>query len=426
MKICFDGLNLALPQGSGIATYGRNIIKSANALGHETQVLYGPPSQWVRDNIRNEIAIVDQRRNGHLQSKITRYLAPRLSWVGRSAHLVEPTNEIIWPKDYIGRPESSCFWSSRDLFRHAAKGFGLNGRITPVRFDNENRCPDIMHWTCPIPLVAEKSIPNIYTIHDIIPLKLPCTTKDQKHKYWDMIQATCDNADHIVAVSESVKHDLISFFNVDEGRISVTYQSVDISKGDDVCVQELLSDVFDLEWKSYFLFYGAIEPKKNLARVLEAYLLSGTKTSLVVVGGRGWLDDKETDLLEQLDKDQSAAKTRIRRYEFLPRNQLLALVQGAKATLFPSLYEGFGLPVLEAMTLGSAVMTSTAGSLPEIAGDAALLVDPYDVEAMADAIRDLDHDVDLRRHLEAAGQLRATKFSQEAYQARLSAVYDSI
>ncbi len=277
-----------------------------------------------------------------------------------------------------------------------------------------------------MPLISERKIPNIYTIHDIIPLKLPGTTKDQKLRYWRLIAKVCAKADRIAVVSESVRNDIVSFFEIPEAKIHVTYQSVSLTKPEDYQMKEALSDIFDLDWKSYFLFYGTIEPKKNLARIIEAYISSGTKTPLVIVGGRGWMDEKETDLLAQLDRDRSSASARIRRYEFLPRSQLLTLVQGAKATLFPSLYEGFGLPVLEAMTLGSATLTSTSGSLPEIAGDAALLVDPYDVQAMAKAIHSLDQDSDLRLRLEAAGQLRATTFSPEAYQERLARLYNSI
>jgi glycosyltransferase involved in cell wall biosynthesis len=102
---------------------------------------------------------------------------------------------------------------------------------------------------------------------------------------------------------------------------------------------------------------------------------------------------------------------------------LMSLARGARATLFPSLYEGFGLPVLESMLLGTAVLTSTGGSLPEVAGEAAHIVDPYDVEAISQGIRALDMDEDYRTALEAAGRLQAARFSPEAYQARLKAVY---
>jgi glycosyltransferase involved in cell wall biosynthesis len=105
---------------------------------------------------------------------------------------------------------------------------------------------------------------------------------------------------------------------------------------------------------------------------------------------------------------------------------LASLVRGAKALLFPSLYEGFGLPVLEAMTMGTAVLTSTAGSLPEVAGDAAVLVDPYDVNALRAGIIALDQDDDLRTALVERGRLQAATFSPAAYQARVKGLYDKL
>ncbi|MEA2727608.1 MAG: hypothetical protein QOF70_2083, partial [Acetobacteraceae bacterium] len=101
-------------------------------------------------------------------------------------------------------------------------------------------------------------------------------------------------------------------------------------------------------------------------------------------------------------------------------------MRGARALLFPSLYEGFGLPVLEAMTLGTPVMTSNVTSLPEVAGDAALLVDPRDISAMAAAIRQLDNDTDLLGELSVRGRIQAAKFSMANYQARLQDLYSNV
>ena len=113
----------------------------------------------------------------------------------------------------------------------------------------------------------------------------------------------------------------------------------------------------------------------------------------------------------------------MRRIPYLPLGQLISLIRGARGVLFPSLYEGFGLPVLEAMMLGAPVITSTVSSLPEIAGDAALLVDPLDVDDIAKAIRSFDHDGDLRAELSRRGVKRAAYFSPAAYEKRIAALY---
>ena len=117
---------------------------------------------------------------------------------------------------------------------------------------------------------------------------------------------------------------------------------------------------------------------------------------------------------------------RIRRYDFLPLHSLVSLVRGAKATLFPSLYEGFGLPVLESMLVGTPVLTSQAGSLAEVAGDAAYIADPYDVDSIALGIRALDSDEGLRLALAEKGRRQAANFSPELYRDKLGATYERL
>jgi len=219
-----------------------------------------------------------------------------------------------------------------------------------------------------------------------------------------------------------------------EDKVVNTYQSVEVPeallKASDTEVASQLEAVFDLPWRGYYLFFGAMEPKKNLPRIVEAYLASGAKAPLVIIGGRAWLKEQQQDLLYDDLIQASVLKDgvlkradRVRQYEYMPLRLLVHLIRGARATLFPSLYEGFGLPVLESMLLGTPVLTSTAGSLPEIAGDAAMMVDPYDVDAIRDGIRTLDADESLRAELSSRGRLQAAKFSPERYRERLKEAY---
>jgi glycosyltransferase involved in cell wall biosynthesis len=177
--------------------------------------------------------------------------------------------------------------------------------------------------------------------------------------------------------------------------------------------------VFGLDPRSFFLFFGALEPKKNLGRLIEAYLGLGTQTPLVLVGARAWLSEGELSLLPEND-------SRLIRLDYLGRNALLRLTRVARAVLFPSISEGFGLPVLEAMSLGTPVLTSDGSSLPEVAGNAALLVDPYSTAAIAAGIARLDQDVGLRERLSEAGPRQAACFSQAAYLDRLEAMYTAV
>jgi len=156
---------------------------------------------------------------------------------------------------------------------------------------------------------------------------------------------------------------------------------------------------------------------------VEAYLTSGSTRPLIVVGGKGWLEEDEMALMTAHRRQGKAARRRIRTFDHLPFSLLVSLIRGARGTIFPSIYEGFGLPVLESMLLDTPVVTSTVASLPEVAGDAALLVDPYDPAAISRAIRQLDADDALAADLVARGRAQAARFSPEAYQARLAELY---
>jgi len=286
-----------------------------------------------------------------------------------------------------------------------------------------------MHWTTPLPIYA-KGIPNIVTFHDLIPLRLPHTTTDDKEVYMRLCREAVRRADHIAVVSETTRQDVERILGVSPDRITNTYQAVDLprhlAERPQSDVETELEGVFNLGWKSYFLHFGAIEPKKNLGRIVEAYLASGSQTPLVLIGGRAWLDEGEMALLTQVKRDGGPNADRIRQYEYMPFSLLISLIRGAKATLFPSLYEGFGLPVLESMALSTAVLTSTGGSLPEVAGDAAVIVDPYDVQAITRGIKALDSDEGLQAELIAKGVKQAARFTPEAYQARLKTLYEKV
>jgi glycosyltransferase involved in cell wall biosynthesis len=266
-------------------------------------------------------------------------------------------------------------------------------------------------------------------------LRLPYTTLDIKSHYYKLIRRLTKNADHIVTVSEASKRDIVNLFGISEERITNTYQAVHIP---DIHRNRTISDIendlkgtFGLNYKKYFLFFGAVEPKKNVGRLIEAYLASGVVDPLVILGKKAWQADQELQLISgdaslqgvsSRNRDM-AGTSRILRFEYASFPLLISLIRGAKAVLFPSLYEGFGLPALEAMSLGTPVLTSNTASMPEVVADAALQIDPYDTRALAAGIRALDGDADLRGRLAEAGPIRAQEFSPERYQERLFKLY---
>ncbi|MFN5083785.1 glycosyltransferase family 4 protein [Brevundimonas sp.] len=424
-SICIDGFNIALPNGSGIATFGRNLLTNARAAGYGTQVLYGPRHGRSKNPILNEVALTDAGE-GPKGSRLRRFYRQFREPMGRTLHPVTPTGEVIWPRAGGGMPAADYFWTSQALFSDANTRFRARRRFTEVRFGDGATAPDLMHWTTVLPLRA-RGVPNVCTIHDLIPLRLPHTTLDNKRAFLALCRRIAREADHVTVVSEATRQDVIRLLKMPEERVTNTYQAVRVpeavTRRSDEEVAREIEGLFQLGWKEYYLYFGAVEPKKNLGRIVQAYLASGVKTPLVVIGGRAWLAEAETALLNQMRERSGSMAERLLQFDYLPYPMLMSLARGARATLFPSLYEGFGLPVLESMLLGTAVLTSTGGSLPEVAGEAAHIVDPYDVEAISQGIRALDMDEDYRTALEAAGRLQAARFSPEAYQARLKAVY---
>jgi glycosyltransferase involved in cell wall biosynthesis len=211
---------------------------------------------------------------------------------------------------------------------------------------------------------------------------------------------------------------------VDPARVTNTYQAVEpIAPGDESLSVNAL---FDLKPSGYFLYYGALEPKKNIGRLLEAFLASDVAAPLVLVGPKGWMAGGELRLLKTNLGLEALRSGRIRRLDYLPRAMLMQLVRGALAVVFPSIYEGFGLPALEAMMVGTPLLTSGSGALAEIVGKAALMVDPYDVGAIRTGLTSLERDADLRAQLAREGLSRAEEFSMAAYRERLSTLYAEV
>lgn len=426
-SVCLDGYNLALPSGTGIATYARTLVAAARGMALSPQLLHGPHMRQRGDTLLAQLALTDAQRIVK-PGRSVRHLEVATAWAGRTARRVEATDEIFWPTP-DGRPEADAFWIAPDLYRIAAKAHARYGAITRVNFAPFRSAPDIMHWTMPTPLRA-KGVPNIYTFHDLIPLRLPHTTSENKARYLQMCRELARRADHVVTVSETTRNDVVRLLGISPDRVTNTFQAVplvDVSNRPDETVAATLEDAFGLRWKDYFIHFGAVEPKKNLGRVVEGYVRADVNSPLVVVEGRAWLEQPEIALLEAIEAfPEARAAKRIHRLRYLPRSLLQDLIRGARATVFPSLYEGFGLPILESMGLGTAVLTANLGAAVEVAGEAALLVNPYDADAIGAGMRRLEQDDAFRVHLERLGHGQARKFGMDLYRERLHDVYRAV
>ncbi len=429
-RIYFDGLNLSLERGTGIATYTRKLAQVVRDLGFEVGVVYSSPRRPARNKLRREISFLNTR-------DAVPVAYPKKVWdticdqvrcpFGLEPSTVDLTGTVITGELQERLPLHDHLFVARNLFANARRYFSWSGRFIELNFDT---APDILHCTYQLPLRAKRAR-NVYTIHDLVPLRLPYATLDNKRQTYSLLRKIAAEADHIVTVSEHSKRDIVQLLGVDEARVTNTYEAVEfprelVERPDDVIAEELRGS-HGLEMQQYLLFYGALEPKKNVGRLIEAYLLSGASIPLVITGAGGWGNRAEVKMIEGLRAEGRAPGTpRIHHFEFVSFPMLVTLIRGARAVLFPSLYEGFGLPVLEAMLLGTPVVTSRASSLPEIAGDAALYVDPYDVDDIADAIKTITADEGLRTELSRRGRAQAELFSVARYRERVTALYERL
>ncbi|WP_284126129.1 glycosyltransferase family 4 protein [Parerythrobacter aestuarii] len=434
--ILIDGYNLGLEKGTGVATYARNLSYELNALGHQVAVLYGNRGTHVRDDLLHEISFfdgpVEQARIFELLERAKQALRFPLSY---KAKQVPITGRVVSRTFSARLPYFDAIYNASEVFQNGQAVFWLWKKLLNVNLPQR---PDLAHWTYPLPVRVPK-VPNIYTMHDLVPLKLPYTTLDNKRRYLRLMKLIGERAEHVVTVSENSKRDLVELVGIPEERITNTYQSVQIpAKYRDKPEEQVAREVEGITgfgYKGYFLFWGSLEPKKNIGRMIEAYMASEVKTPLVIIGAQAWKAEKELALLNEGKWEQDTfvassnverrrgARKRIIRLDYAPFSLLVSLIRGAKGALFPSLYEGFGLPALEAMLLQTPVICSNTSSLPEVAGDAARMVDPYDTQAITAAIRELDADADLRAELVERGIAQAERYSPDKYRDRLSAVY---
>lgn len=433
--IMIDGFNLGLLHGTGVATYARNLSYECHNLGMQTEILYGLPTGGPkRSKLINEVSFFDSEMpesSVAMAALIAQRLIPRPA--GYSPFEVPISGEVITRPLASRLPYFDRIWNVSDLYGAAEYQHAISGRFQNVRNPSGVK---IMHWSYPLPLRL-KSAHNVYTLHDLVPLRLPYTTLDKKGAYLKLVKQCVRGGDRIVTVSEASRADIIRMLECPPENVVNTYQSVSFPKhlldmGEDE-VQAKIEGIFGLNYKNYFLFFGAIEPKKNVGSIIEAFLSAGVDSQLAIVGPKGWKSKQELRFFNSLstgggksDASGNLPGSKLFRFEYVPLSLLVALIKGAKATVFPSLSEGFGLPVLESMLLGTPVITSNFGATAEVAGDAALLVDPYDTRDISAAMQKLDGDAALRDRLSALGRHRATYFSPERYRERLQILYDGL
>ena len=329
----------------------------------------------------------------------------------------QPAGDALFPQRTPGAEEANvelCVLPWRRMWTHRCLAAEVRRRPPDVLFVPSHVVPFTLPPWLP---------PCVVTVHDLGYHVLPAahTWSQRLYLTWGT-RWSAAVARRVIAVSGATARDLQRYCGTPAGKIRVIYEAAVAmpapAQGEIAAVR---AD-YGLH-RPYALYVGSIQPRKNLARLIRAYGFlaeSGLpEWDLVLAGGLGWLSDPIVELARS-----SAAAEHIRLIGYVAEERLPALLAGARFFCYPSLFEGFGLPVLEAQRMGAPVMTSDTSSLPEIAGDAALLVDPTDVDAIAEAMLRLSQDEALRARLVAAGYENVKRFSWEKAAAETLAVLE--
>jgi glycosyltransferase involved in cell wall biosynthesis len=360
----------AVRQGAGIGRYTRNLIRALADIDHTTEYV--------------------------------------LFSAGRD------TGQSPWPDNFRGRslPLSD-----------AALAFAWQKLRLPIAIEWITGRLDIFH-SPDFVLPPVRRARTVLTVHDLSFMRFPeCSSAPLLEYLMRAVPRSVARADMILADSESTRQDLIELLRVPEERLRVVYAGVEPRfqpQRDSANVQAVLSR-YGIR-VPFVLGVGTLQPRKNFVRLIRAYGLlkrgKGLPHSLVIAGGRGWLYEEILRTIDELGLQQD-----VQLVGFVADEDLPALYSAASVFAYPSLYEGFGIPVLEAMGCGTPVVTSNVSSLPEVAGDAAMMVSPDDIEALADVLWRVIDDDSQRRELVQRGFEQAKRFQWRTSAQRLRDAY---
>ena len=270
-----------------------------------------------------------------------------------------------------------------------------------------------VHWYNQItPFVLNREIKKVLTVHDLTPILFPDMHTRETNLTWKSSFKFIKNRTNLmICVSESTKNDCIKLLNIPEKRLRVIPLSADEqykplkNKKE---IHEELKQKYNID-SPFILFVGTLEKRKNVPTLIKSfYKLKKSKVDhkLVIVGGKGWKYTKIFDLIEELKLKNQVIFT-----DYVSDEYLVKLYNTADIFVYPSLYEGFGLPPLEAMACGCPVITSNTSSLPEVVGDAGIMIDPTDIDGLSESMLKIITDNQLREELSRKSLERAELFS---------------
>ncbi len=364
----------AYEQGGGIGRYVRELVAALASLDHDT-------------DYRLFVAGASRDTLPPLPGPNFRWAASRLSplWFAR-----------LWHRARLPLPVE--FWVGSVALFHATD-FVLPPTRPPTR--------------------------TLLTVHDLSFVRTPDAASPALKRYLDrVVPRSVRRADHVLADSQATKDDLTSLYGVNPGKITVLLSGVNprFKPVHDPAALIRVRQRYEIGGAPFILSVGTVQPRKNYQRLIRAFAaLPDQHFNLVIAGGRGWLQGPIYAVVDALNM-----RDRVHFIGFADDADLPVLYSAARCFAFPSLYEGFGLPVLEAMACGAPVVTSNVSSLVEVAGQAALLVDPLSVDDIGAALARLLADEPLRARLIEEGLSQAAQFTWERAARQLLDIYHSL
>lgn len=343
-------------------------------LGFESQLfLKGNKTgiAWYADNILRELA-KDSNMRYQCNYFSLFYSKKKLDQLSKYENMGINMNNCKWFHDVLYK----LIWPFIPLPYHCF--FGKNNDVTLF-----------FNYVVPPGVWGKK----ITVVHDMSYKVYPETVRNKTRKWLQLVlKQSCERSDIIVTISQFSKQEIIKHLKIPEGKIKIVPCGVDMKKfnsNHSILEIEHIKDKYKIQG-DYFLYLGTLEPRKNIVRLIEAYNqlllqkegIEQKKPFLVLAGGKGWLYESIFNRVKELAIEENVIFT-----GYVDEDEVPILIKGAKAFVFPSLYEGFGMPPLEAMACGTPVITSNVSSLPEVVGNAGVLINPEDTNDIMCAMK---------------------------------------
>ncbi|MBS1252983.1 MAG: Alpha-maltose-1-phosphate synthase [Anaerolineales bacterium] len=362
---------------------------------------------------------IDVRMAYYTEAGIGQYIRRLVKGLSR---IDSPEKFVLFQsrKDAAVMANASCF-KRRNLW--TPSHHRVEQWVLPIEFAFSNI--DLLHSPDFIP-PFRRNMSSVITVHDLHFLRYPHFLTEDAARYYGQIDEAVRRTDHIIAVSQSTRDDIVNLLGVSADRITVIYEATDPSFQpiDDPERLAQIREKYDLP-DQFVFFVSTVEPRKNIPTLLHAQRLlldrHGPLAPLIIAGKRGWLFEEVYAVVEELELERD-----VRFLGRVPQDDLILIYNAATVHVHPAFYEGFGLPPLEAMAVGTPTIVSDVSSLPEVVGDAGWLLPPEDVEGWAAAIGRLVADEDLRADFRQRGFEQANKFSLERMAEETLAIYRQV